>query len=226
MVLAASCFGIQMRLTRIEKDLNLYIFGRKYVIQTDRPIVGMRYGQYFDLDLDLFNSADQWSQEIITTHRIKTGTTYTTVYTSEGAGTVASDQYQYQDQIRTYTFKPVGVILNQKPMNLEAFTTFVNTRTQVQPLATFTSLVVNEECCYVDKDIQSQYFPSAASGNYQTMDWLVNAYATYPKEYKHRIYPIYNKLDQQFLVGVFNFAKKQKFIVADKIYSMALFEYN
>ncbi|MCH9621979.1 MAG: hypothetical protein S4CHLAM20_14120 [Chlamydiia bacterium] len=227
-----SCFGVQLKITRIVDDLNVYIFEKKYVIKTDRPIAHVKVGNRLDIDTGLFYNEVKWNQDIITTKRVKTGTTYQRGYdyideygNRVGEYTQSVDQYGYRDEIDRYTFTPIGVLLNQKPMDLMAFHSFVKLRSTVQPLSSFTSIFSDINWFHIDKDVFQDNFSTAQAGNYVTMDYLLDTYSLYEKGYKHRIYPIFDRNNTHYLAGVLNLAKRRKVCLHDHTYSLALFEY-
>jgi hypothetical protein len=225
-----SCFAVNLRLTKVVEDLNLYIFENKFVIESDRPIYALKVGNRLNINTDLFYNHTHWTQDVLVNETVKVGTTveygvdYT--YVAEGESySYTTDEYENQTSVNTYTFTPIGILKNKKAMRLEAFKTFMALRTQIQPLAEFTSVFSDINWFHTNVDVDKQSFQSASTGTYVSHEWLIDLYSSYRNGYKHYIYPIFDRNNSQYLTGVLNLAKRRKVFLKDHTYSLALFEY-
>lgn len=227
LALASACFGVRLKVTEIVEDLNLYIFEKKYVIKTDRPLYGIHKGDRLDISTDYFFNEDYWIQNITVTQKRVVGQTEDLVYDEllDVYTTVYTDIYDYVDYTDTYTFTPLGLIFDKKPMKLDDFKNFVATRRNMQPLSVFTSVYSDINWFYTNKDPDQVVFPPSSTGEFVSMNWLIDTYEGYENGYKCRIYPIYDRNDKSLLSGVLNLARKRKVFLHDHIYSLATFEY-
>ncbi len=224
--LVGHCFAVNLKVTKIVKDHNLYILENKYVIQTSGCLEAIQVGSVLDIDTNLFYGSNEWIQNHYVTESRYVDTVYTDHYDIYGYYTYTSSRanYAYDTYTYQYTFYPIGLV-NKKPMNLPNFTSFVLSRSFAQPLFSYTTVFIGHEWLGDKVDMKTSYFPkSAIIGQEETLQWLLDELQIYEEGYTHNIYPIFDRNYPDLLAGVLHLSSKRKVFLFDHTNGLAIFK--
>ena len=219
--LVGHCFAVNLKVTEIVRDHNLYILENKYVIQSSARIENVKVGSKLDIDTNMFYGLNQWVQDYHVTDYRYVDTVYTDHYDSYGYYTHTSshDNYAYDTYTYQYTFYPIGIV-DRTAMNLSAFKTFVLSRPFAQPLFSYSTVFMNYEWIEDRIEMKTSYFTEQP----ETLQWVLNELEMYDPKYTHKIYPIFDRNYPDLLAGVLHFSKMRKVFLFDHTYGLAIFQ--
>ena len=226
LLLVGQCFAVNLTVTKIVKDHNLYIFEHKYMIQTSAILEGVSVGSVLNIDTNLFYGSNQWLHNVNVTKSEYVNTIYTDHYDCYGYYTHTSsyDNYAFNTYTYQYTFYPIGLV-NRNSMDLSKFTSFVLSRPSAQPLFSYTSVFIGHEWLGDNIDMKTSYFPSSPIvGKEETLQWVLDELLSFEKNYEHRIYPIFDRNYPDLLAGVLHLSQKRKVFLFDHVNGLAIFQ--
>ena len=226
LLLAGHCFAVNLKVTKIVNDHNLYIFENKYVIQSASPLEEVYVGSVLNIDTNAFYGLNQWIQNHSVTKYVYIDTVYTDHYDCYGyyTHTTSYDNYGYDTYTYQNTLYPIGIIKGSA-MNLPSFTSLVLNRPVLQPLYSYSTVFIGHEWLGDKVDMKTSYFPTTSIvGQEETQQWLADELNMFEEGYTHKIYPIYDRNYPDLLAGVLHLSKKRKVFLFDHINGLAIFQ--
>lgn len=222
----AQCFGVNLKVTEVIKDHNIYILENKFVIQSSDVIEGLYVGSMIDVDTHAFYGTNQWTYYHYYTVSRYVDTVYTDHYDMYGfyTHTTSYDNYAYDTYTVPYTFYPLGII-NKKKMTLGEFTTFALSRPYSERMYSYSTVFRAVEWVGDNIDMKTSYFPTTSVvGQEETLHWLISELQMYEEGYQHKIIPIFDRNYPELLAAVLHLSKKRKVFLHDYCNGLAIFQ--
>ncbi|MCH9621978.1 MAG: hypothetical protein S4CHLAM20_14110 [Chlamydiia bacterium] len=174
LIVSLSLFATNLQISKIFKDLNLYLFENKYLIRSSGLLPHCSRGRSVDVNMDYFYEMNKW---VINWHI-----------------------FQFDEIIElNYTLHPIG-LLDSKKLSFEEFQAFVSKNASSKKLKSYRSIFFNRNPFKRDKTSDFKDFEKTSE--IADLNWVVEKFKGFDKRLKHNIQLIYGINGREEPIGI------------------------